>query len=119
MKDAFVVMAVERYCRDRAIREEEEGQGVWPLKCRYCTAGTVQDVKWKRVKVGDLLQVRDDEDIPADLVCVGCSHPDNVCFIKTTNLDGAPFFIHFKPFLKFFFPINPQPVTMCVLRELV
>jgi phospholipid-transporting ATPase len=51
--------------------------------------GSLKDVKWKEVKVGDLLQVRDDEDIPADLVCVGCSHPDNVCFIKTTNLDGA------------------------------
>eukprot|EP00884_Botryococcus_braunii_P012316 jgi/Botrbrau1/21085/Bobra.0144s0083.1 len=50
--------------------------------------GSVEDVKWKKVKVGDLLQVRDDEDIAADLVCIGCSHPDNVCFIKTTNLDG-------------------------------
>lgn len=55
----------------------------------YMLAGSIEDVKWKKVKVGDLLQVRDDEDIAADLVCIGCSHPDNVCFIKTTNLDGV------------------------------
>ncbi len=37
-----------------------------------------------------LLEVRDNENIPADLLCLHCSHADNVCFIKTVNLDGKP-----------------------------
>jgi hypothetical protein len=36
-----------------------------------------------------ILEVRDGENIPADLLTLHCAHPDNVCFIKTVNLDGA------------------------------
>ena len=36
-----------------------------------------------------LAQVMSDEDIPADLLCLYCDLEDNVCFIKTTGLDGA------------------------------
>ena len=53
-------------------------------------AGSIKDVKWHDVHVGMLLEVRDNENIPADLLCVHCSHADNVCFIKTVNLDGKP-----------------------------
>ena len=34
-------------------------------------------------------QVRDGEDFPADLVCLHCTSEHNVCYVKTTNLDGA------------------------------
>lgn len=46
-------------------------------------------MKWKDVKVGQVLKVMSDEDFPADLLCLHCDLPDNVCYIKTTNLDGA------------------------------
>lgn len=45
-------------------------------------------MKWSEVHVGMVLEVRDNENIPADLLCLHCSHGDNVCFIKTVNLDG-------------------------------
>ena len=41
------------------------------------------------MKVGQVLKVYDDEDFPADLLCLFCNLADNVCYIKTTNLDGA------------------------------
>ena len=44
---------------------------------------------WKRVKVGSILKVFDDEDFPADLLCLYCSLADSICYIKTTNLDGG------------------------------
>ena len=47
-------------------------------------------MKWAQVKVGQVLKVGDDEDFPADLLCLFCNLADNVCYIKTTNLDGAP-----------------------------
>lgn len=43
---------------------------------------------WREVKVGQILRVNDDELFPADLLCLSSALPDNVCFIKTTNLDG-------------------------------
>ena len=52
-------------------------------------AGSVKDVKWTHVKVGQVLKVYDDEDFPADLLCLFCNLADNVCYIKTTGLDGA------------------------------
>ena len=53
-------------------------------------AGSIKDIKWSNVKVGQVLKVYDDEDFPADLLCLFCNLADNVCYIKTTNLDGAP-----------------------------
>jgi phospholipid-transporting ATPase len=50
--------------------------------------GSVVDVSWTDVRVGDLVVVRDDELFPADLLCLHSALPDRVCFIRTTNLDG-------------------------------
>ena len=55
---------------------------------RPAHAGSVKDVKWHEVHVGMVLEVQDNENIPADLLCLHCSHGDNICFIKTVNLDG-------------------------------
>jgi magnesium-transporting ATPase (P-type) len=54
------------------------------------SAGSTKDIKWSNVKVGQVLKVMSDEDIPADLLTLYCHLEDNVCYIKTTNLDGAP-----------------------------
>lgn len=54
-----------------------------------CVTGSVTDMPWKRVKVGSILKVFDDEDFPADLLCLYCSLADSICYIKTTNLDGG------------------------------
>ena len=50
----------------------------------------MKDVKWRDVKVGQVLEVRDNEDFPADLLCLSCKRPDGVAYIRTTNLDGIP-----------------------------
>ena len=44
--------------------------------------------KWKEVKVGDLLQLKGDEFIPADIVVLSSSDPKGSCFIMTSPLDG-------------------------------
>lgn len=51
-------------------------------------AGSEQTTLWKDIKVGDLLLVRDNELFPADLICLKSNLAENVCFIRTTNLDG-------------------------------
>jgi len=50
--------------------------------------GSTMEVRWRDLKVGNIVKVADDELIPADLLCLHSELPDNVCFVKTTNLDG-------------------------------
>ena len=57
-------------------------------------AGSTEDIKWSNVKVGQVLKVMSDEDIPADLLTLYCHLDDNVCYIKTTNLDGERSKVH-------------------------
>lgn len=58
-----------------------------------CTAfkprvGSFEDVTWRKVEVGQIVKVEDEELFPADLLCLASALPDDVCFIRTTNLDG-------------------------------
>ena len=51
-------------------------------------AGSIQDIKWRDVRVGHILKVEDEELFPADMLCLYSALDDDACFIKTTNLDG-------------------------------
>lgn len=54
------------------------------------TAGTAkwERTLWKKIEVGDILLLREDEAIPADIVVLSTSDPDGQCFVETKNLDG-------------------------------
>ena len=58
--------------------------------CIPCVAasGALTKANWKDLKVGQIVKVLDDELFPADLLCLKTGLPDNVCYIRTTNLDG-------------------------------
>ncbi|RPA81799.1 phospholipid-translocating P-type ATPase [Ascobolus immersus RN42] len=43
---------------------------------------------WKNIRVGDMVRVHLDEEIPADLIVLSTSSPDATCFLETKNLDG-------------------------------
>ena len=55
---------------------------------RSSSVGSTQDIKWRDVRVGQILKVEDEELFPADLMCLFSALEDQACFIKTTNLDG-------------------------------
>jgi phospholipid-translocating ATPase len=43
---------------------------------------------WKKLEVGDVVLLRDNEQVPADIVVLSSSDPDGVCYLETKNLDG-------------------------------
>ena len=43
---------------------------------------------WKKLEVGDIVVLRDNDQIPADIVVLSTSDPEGMCFVETKNLDG-------------------------------
>ncbi|ANB12538.1 aminophospholipid-translocating P4-type ATPase DNF1 [Sugiyamaella lignohabitans] len=43
---------------------------------------------WKNVRVGDFVRIRNNDEIPADIVVLSTSDGDGACYIETKNLDG-------------------------------
>jgi phospholipid-translocating ATPase len=50
--------------------------------------GRRQEVQSRDVHVGDIMMLRANDEVPADLVILSSSDPKGNCFIQTTNLDG-------------------------------
>ncbi|KAM3968099.1 LOW QUALITY PROTEIN: phospholipid-transporting ATPase VD [Aphomia sociella] len=45
-------------------------------------------VKWRDVRVGDLIHLSNNEAVPADMVLLHSSNPMGICYLDTCNLDG-------------------------------
>ena len=43
---------------------------------------------WREIQVGDIVLLHENETIPADIVLLGSSEPENACYVETKNLDG-------------------------------
>lgn len=43
---------------------------------------------WKKLEVGDVVLLRENEQVPADIVVLSTSDPDGMCYLETKNLDG-------------------------------
>jgi phospholipid-translocating ATPase len=43
---------------------------------------------WKKLEVGDVVLLRDNDQVPADIVVLSTSDPDGLCYLETKNLDG-------------------------------
>lgn len=83
----LLVAAVKAIWEDSKRHQEDQRMNK-SIAHRLKEDGSVEDIQWTDVQVGDALVVRDDENFPADLLCLWSSLDDNVCFIRTTNLDG-------------------------------
>lgn len=50
--------------------------------------GVYKQGKWKDLEVGDIIKIRANEIIPADVIVLQSSQRNGYCYLETTNLDG-------------------------------
>lgn len=52
--------------------------------------GTIKhmDAMWQDIEVGDMLILKDGDEVPADCILLATNRPDGRCYIETANLDG-------------------------------
>jgi phospholipid-translocating ATPase len=51
-------------------------------------AVTSEAVRWRDIRVGDLLYVSNKQPLPADMVILASSEAENICYIETSSIDG-------------------------------
>ncbi|XP_030838216.1 probable phospholipid-transporting ATPase IF isoform X3 [Strongylocentrotus purpuratus] len=50
--------------------------------------GVIEKIKSKDVRVGDIVKVQNNDEIPCDMVCISSVREDGDCHVTTANLDG-------------------------------
>ncbi|KAG7983659.1 hypothetical protein I3843_04G117800 [Carya illinoinensis] len=68
-----------RYLSDRKANEKE----VWVVR-----QGIRKHVQAQDIHVGNIVWIRENDEVPCDLVLLGSSDPQGVCYIETAALDG-------------------------------
>ncbi|KAF8269428.1 phospholipid-translocating P-type ATPase [Lactarius quietus] len=62
--------------------------GVMDWSKRISGSARWERTLWKKLEVGDIVLLRDNEQVPADIVILSTSDPDGLCYLETKNLDG-------------------------------
>ncbi|CAK6446303.1 unnamed protein product [Pipistrellus nathusii] len=83
----FIIMVKDgmedfkRYCFDRAINCSH-------IQIYERKEQSYVQKRWRDVRVGDFIQMRCNEIIPADILLLFSSDPSGICHLETANLDG-------------------------------
>jgi phospholipid-translocating ATPase len=57
-------------------------------KYKIIRGGHETEVMSKDIMVGDIVRLKDKEEVPCDMCLLHSSSPNGICFVQTTNLDG-------------------------------
>ncbi|XP_064963008.1 phospholipid-transporting ATPase 2-like isoform X1 [Musa acuminata AAA Group] len=68
-----------RYLSDKQANEKE----VWVVK-----DGIRKHIQAQDIHVGNIVWLRENDEVPCDLVLIGTSEPQGICYVETSALDG-------------------------------
>ena len=80
IKDAFE--DYKRYVNDKNENEDRKAS------CYDDDTKQFDQIQWQSIKVGNIIQIFQDEYAPADIVLLHSTGQNGRCFVETKNLDG-------------------------------
>ena len=84
----FTIAFVKEFVDDRARRKADNVTNNKIAKRYNPHTKTVENVAWKNIGVGDIIEAGDGDMVPADMVVLSSSEDAGNCYVDTCNLDG-------------------------------